>query len=60
MSEPAVQSGSGRWHFIGILLVTVIVMVLGVAVVVAPDRMGVPQMPGTPVAPIATPVGTVP
>lgn len=57
MSEPAGQSGSGRWHFIGILLVTVIVMVLGVAVVVAPDRMGVPEMPATP---IATPVATSP
>lgn len=57
MSQPAVQPGSGRWHFIGIVLVTVIVMVLGVAVVVAPDRMGVPEMPATP---IATPVATVP
>ena len=57
MSEPAIQPGSGRWHFIGVLLVTVIVMVLGVAVVVAPDRMGVPQMPATP---IATPVATSP
>lgn len=57
MSQPAEQSGSGRWHFIGILLVTVIVMVLGVAVVVAPDRMGVPQIPATP---IATPVQTTP
>lgn len=57
MSQPAVQPGSGRWHFIGIVLVTVIVMVLGVAVVVAPDRMGVPEMPATPVA---TPVATEP
>jgi hypothetical protein len=57
MSQPEVQRGSGQWHFIGILLVTVIVMVLGVAVVVAPDRMGVPQMPATP---IATPVQTAP
>lgn len=57
MSEPEVQSGSGQWHFIGILLVTVIVMVLGVAVVVAPDRMGVPQIP---VTPIATPVQATP
>lgn len=57
MSEHAGRPGSGRWHFIGILLVTVIVMVLGVAVVVAPDRMGVPQMPATP---IATPVESVP
>lgn len=57
MSEPVGQNGSGRWHFIGILLVTIIVMVLGVAVVVAPDRMGVPQMPATP---IATPVAASP
>jgi hypothetical protein len=57
MSRPGVQPGTGRWHFIGIVLVTVIVMVLGVAVVVAPDRMGVPQMPATPVA---TPVATSP
>jgi len=57
MSQPVVQPGSGKWHFIGILLVTVIVMVLGVAVVVAPDRMGVPEMPATP---IATPVATAP
>lgn len=57
MSQPAERTGSGRWHFIGILLVTVVVMVLGVAVVVAPDRMGVPQMPATPVA---TPVATAP
>ncbi len=57
MSQPTAQPGSGRWHFIGILLVTIIVMVLGVAVVVAPDRMGVPQMPATP---IATPIATSP
>lgn len=57
MSQPAVRPGSGRWHFIGIVLVTIIVMVLGIAVVVAPDRMGVPEMPATPVA---TPVAEVP
>ena len=57
MSQSAVQPGSGKWHFIGILLVTVIVMVLGVAVVVAPDRMGVPDFSATPVA---TPVATAP
>jgi hypothetical protein len=50
MSEPEVQRGSGRWHLNGIVLVTVIVMVLGVAVVVSPERKGVPQMPATPVA----------
>jgi hypothetical protein len=57
MSEPVVKPGSGKWHFIGILLVTVLVMVLGVAVVVAPDRMGVPEMP---VTPVATPLATSP
>ena len=57
MTQPANEPGSGRWHFIGILLVTVIVMVLGVAVVVAPERMGVPQIPATP---MATPVATAP
>ena len=57
MSQPAVQPGSGKWHFIGILLVTIIVMVLGVAVVVAPDRMGVPDFSATPVA---TPAATMP
>ena len=55
MSQPVIQPGSGKWHFIGILLVTIIVMVLGVAVVVAPERMGVPELPATP---IATPVAT--
>jgi hypothetical protein len=57
MSASAAQPGSGRWHFIGILLVTVVVMVLGVAVVVAPDRMGVPDFSATPVA---TPVSSAP
>lgn len=57
MSQPAITPGSGKWHFLGIVLVTIVVMVLGVAVVVAPDRMGVPQMPATPVA---TPVATAP
>lgn len=57
MSQPAVRPGSGKWHFVGILLVTILVMVLGVAVVVAPDRMGVPDFSATPVA---TPVQTAP
>lgn len=57
MTGPETKPGSGRWHFIAILVVTVVVMVLGVAVVVAPDRMGVPKMPATP---IATPVTTAP
>lgn len=54
MSEPAIKPGSGKWHFIGILLVTVIVMILGVAVVVAPDQMGVPEMPSTPIPTLVT------
>lgn len=57
MTGPETKPGSGRWHFVAILVVTVVVMVLGVAVVVAPDRMGVPKMPATP---IATPVTTAP
>lgn len=57
MSEtPQKQDGSGRGHLIAILLVTVVVMVLGVAVVVAPQRMGVPQMPQATV--VATPLAT--
>lgn len=56
MADPAARPGSGKWHFIGILIVTVIVMVLGIAVVYAPDRMGVPQFPTA--TPIATPVAT--
>jgi hypothetical protein len=56
MSEPVSgQQSSGRYHFLAIVLVTVIVMVLGVLVVVAPDRMGVPQFSATPAAsPAAT------
>ncbi len=47
---------SGRLHFVAIVIVTLIVMIFGVLVVVAPDRMGVPQMTPTPIAtPIATP-----
>ena len=50
------QTSSGRLHFLAIVIVTLIVMILGVLVVVAPDRMGVPQMTPTPIAtPIATP-----
>jgi hypothetical protein len=48
--------GSGRWHFMAVLLVTALVMVLGVLVVYAPDRMGVPDFTPTQVAtPAATP-----
>ena len=38
-------------QLLAIVLVTLLVMVLGVLVVVAPDRMGVPR-------PLATPVAT--
>lgn len=49
--------GSGRWHFLAIVIVTVVTMVLGVLVVYAPDRMGVPDYTPTEVAtPLATPV----
>ena len=57
MTEPprAPDSGS-RIQLWAILLVTLLVMVLGVMVVVAPERMGVPR----PVAsPAATPIATV-
>lgn len=48
--------GSGRWHFLAIVIVTVLTMVLGVLVVLAPDRMGVPDFTPTQVAtPAATP-----
>jgi hypothetical protein len=40
-----------RWQLLAIVLVTLLVMVLGVLVVVAPERMGVPQ-------PVATHVAT--
>ncbi len=54
-SQPA-RSGSGQLHFLAIVFVTVLVMVLGVLVVVAPDRMGVPHVTPIPVAtPLATP-----
>ncbi len=39
-----------RLQLLAIVLVTLLVMVLGVLVVVAPDRMGVPQPYATPVA----------
>jgi hypothetical protein len=44
-----VDRGS-RIQLLAIVLVTLLVMVLGVLVVVAPDRMGVPQRVATPVA----------
>ena len=39
-----------RIQLLAIVLVTLLVMVLGVLVVVAPDRMGVPQPLATPAA----------
>jgi len=39
-----------RIQLLAIVLVTLLVMVLGVLVVVAPDRMGVPQAVTTPAA----------
>jgi hypothetical protein len=44
-----------RRQFWAVLLVTLLVMVLGILVVFAPDRMGVPRPPATPAGtPIAT------
>jgi hypothetical protein len=44
---------SSRLQLLAIVLVTLLVMVLGVLVVVAPDRMGVPQPIATPATPTA-------
>ena len=52
MNRPGHEADRGsRIQLLAIILVTLLVMVLGVLVVVAPDRMGVPQ-------PLATPVAT--
>ena len=52
MSEPRVSADRGsRIQLVAIILVTLLVMVLGVLVVVAPERMGVPR-------PLATPIAT--
>jgi hypothetical protein len=54
-APPGTSDGS-RVQLVAIVLVTLLVMVLGVLVVVAPERMGVPR----PLAsPVATPVTTV-
>ena len=51
MNRPRQESDRGsRIQLLSIILVTLLVMVLGVLVVVAPDRMGVPQPLATPVA----------
>ncbi len=52
MSEPRLDADRGsRLQLVAIILVTLLVMVLGVLVVVAPERMGVPQ-------PLASPIAT--
>ncbi len=53
---PRGTSAGSRVQLLAIVLVTLLVMVLGVLVVVAPDRMGVPRPPATPAA---TPFATV-
>jgi cation transporter-like permease len=51
MTEPQLAPDRGsRIQLLAIVLVTLLVMVLGVLVVIAPDRMGVPQQLTTPVA----------
>ena len=47
---PARTDRGSRIQLWAIILVTVLTMILGVLVVVAPDRMGVPRPPATPVA----------
>ena len=55
MSEPRQFSDRGsRLQLVAVILVTLLVMVLGVLVVVAPERMGVPQPLATPIATPAT------
>jgi hypothetical protein len=52
---PVGASDSSRVQLVAIVLVTLLVMVLGVLVVVAPERMGVPRPPASPaVTPVAT------
>ena len=54
MNRPRQDSERGsRIQLVAIVLVTLLVMVLGVLVVVAPDRMGVPQPIATPATPTA-------
>lgn len=59
MSDAPSGTGKDRGSRIqlwAVVLVTLLVMVLGVLVVAAPERMGVPQASGPPVA---TPVATL-
>jgi hypothetical protein len=52
---PRDTSDGSRVQLVAIVLVTLLVMVLGVLVVVAPERMGVPRPPASPaVTPVAT------
>jgi hypothetical protein len=46
-----------RAQLVAVLLVTALVMLLGVLVVVAPDRMGVPRPPATPATPVVRGIG---
>jgi hypothetical protein len=59
MNRPRQDSDRGsRIQLLAIVLVTLLVMVLGILVVVAPDRMGVPRVSTTPaVTPSATAEG---
>jgi hypothetical protein len=54
--RPAGIDRGSRIQLWAIILVTLLTMVLGILVVVAPERMGVPRPPATGVA---TPVATV-
>jgi len=55
MNRPRQDTDRGsRIQLLAIVLVTVLVMVLGVLVVIAPERMGVPQA----ITPAATPSAT--
>lgn len=57
--NPSPAPGTNRGSMIqlyAVLFVTLLVMILGVAVVLAPDRMGVPRPAATAVAtPLASP-----
>ena len=53
MTTPRQSMDRGsRAQLIAVLLVTALVMLLGVLVVVAPDRMGVPRPVATPATPV--------
>ena len=54
-NAPRSTSDGSRVQLVAIVLVTLLVMVLGVLVVVAPERMGVPRPPASPAA---TPAAT--